>query len=144
MPVLTPSEWGLVGLTITIALYSLGLAHGFRAVLSFVSIVLVGQNYLIGKILTGITMFTVHLAGRVIGHGSGVAVGNVLGLAAFAGLLIYFIHDLRKDWRTGKRTTWFGFALGALTVAGVTGIPALSGLHDFLAQSLNTLTSAIG
>lgn len=131
MPSLSPSVWGLVLLAVFGTLYFLRFLPTVTAVLGFIGVVLLGTTGWIGGLLTGITNWVVGL----VGH----AVGTAAGIGIFVILAIVFGHDLHKDHQTKQRTAWAGIALGALVVAGVTGIPALAGLHNDITNAFSTV-----
>lgn len=134
---LTPTELGAILLALFAVFYALRIAAKFTAALGLVSVVLIGTTGWIGKALTAAAVWAQHLVGSVT--------STVIG-ATFTGLLfvilaVIYLHGLHPKNATGRHHAWIGVALGALIVAGVTGIPALSGLHSAIVNGASTVTS---
>ena len=76
-----------------------------------------------------------HLAGAPDRHVTAWALGVALPAALFLVLAIFLIHDLHPKNGASRRTAYIALGVGALLVAGVTGIPALAPVASAL-QSL--------
>lgn len=107
----------------------LGIFAKTRTILALVAAI--GLGGFIGRALVRVMTWLAHLTGTVTGWALGVALPSALFLVLAAILL----HDLHPRHGAARRTAYIAFGVGALLVAGVTGIPALAPLASAL-QSL--------
>ena len=89
-------------------------------------------------------MWAQHLFGSVLNWAIGVPFAGALFII-IAALVLYALHPKNQ---AGKHTGFLALAAGVLVVAGVSGIPALSGLHSaivtFVTSAMHAFTSASG
>jgi hypothetical protein len=136
---LTGPEAGAIMLALFAVFYYLQIFAVVTAVIGLVGVVLTGTQGWIGRVITDVAGWATHLTGTVV--------SNLVGFSA-AGLLTIiigtvYIHDLHPKNPTGKRTAWIGVALGALIVGGLTGIPALAGLHTAITSAVTNALSLL-
>ena len=122
---MTPAELGVLSLALFAVFYFLGILATVTAFLGLVAVVLVGTQGWLGRTLVTITAWTQGKIGSITADALGAAFTGALTVV----LVVIFIHDVHPKHSAGKRTAWIGVALGAVIVAGTTGIPALSGLR---------------
>lgn len=134
---LTPAEAGVLLALVFAVFYWLGIFATTTAVLGFLWVTLLGTSGWVGRILGDVTSLAVRLTGQV----GGDLFGGFLVAGITVALAIVYFHDLHPRNVTGRRTAWIGAALACLVDAGLTGIPALSGLHEGI---VSAVTSAIG
>ena len=82
----------------------------------------------LGDALVRVVTWLTHLTGTVTGWALGVGIPSAL----FVVLVIFLIHDLHPKKGASNRTAYIAMGVGALLVAGVTGIPALAPLASAL------------
>ena len=111
-----------------------------RAFLALVAAIGIGG--FLGRALLRVVTWLTQLTGTVTGW----ALGTAIPAALFLVLAALLIHDLHPRKGATRRTGYIALAVGALLVAGVTGIPALAPLASALkslpaniAGFLNTL-----
>lgn len=107
--------------------------------LGFLGVVLLGTTGWIGRTLTDVTGFAERVAGNLGGYLVGSAEIVVIGIFLVAA--VHYLHDVlpRKGRGARPATLYYGVALGAIIVAGATGIPALSGLHQAIVTAITSL-----
>lgn len=137
---LTAAEVSGLCLIFWIVFRWLGIFAKTRAVLALVAAIGIGG--FLGRALARVVTWLSHLTGTVTGWALGVAIPAALFLV----LAVILIHDLHPKKGASARTDYVALAVGALLVAGVTGIPALAPLASALqalpaniASFLNTL-----
>lgn len=135
----TVSEAGAFLFLLFVIFYWLRIFAVVTAVSGFVAVVLLGTSGWLGRILADVAGWAERLVGTVTAD----VIGTSLGAGLFIVLAIVFVHDLHPRNQTGKRTAWAGVALGALVIAGVTGIPALSGLHSAITSAASSVISIL-
>lgn len=82
----------------------------------------IGLGGFAGRALVRAVTWLQHLAGTVTGWALGVALPGALFLV----LAVILVHDLHPQHGATRRTAYVALGVGALLVAGVTGIPALA------------------
>ncbi len=113
-------------LIIWLVLHLLGIFAKTRAFLALVGVI--GLGGFIGHLLALLITWLTRLTGTVTGWALGVALPSAL----FVVLVIFLIHDLHPKKGASNRTAYVAMGVGALLVAGVTGIPALAPLASAL------------
>ena len=88
----------------------------------------IGLGGFIGRALVRVVAWLTQLTGTVTGWALGVAIPAALFLV----LAALLIHDLHPKKGASRRTAYVALAVGALLVAGVTGVPALAPLASAL------------
>lgn len=111
----------------------LGIFAKTRAFLALVAAIGIGG--FLGRALARVVTWLIHLTGTVTGWAFGVAIPGVLFLV----LAALLIHDLHPRNGASNRTAYVALGAGALLVAGVAGIPALTPL----AAALKSLPASI-
>lgn len=104
----------------------LGIFAKTCAVLALVAAIGIGG--FIGNALVRVVTWLTQLTGTVTGW----ALGVTIPAALFLVLAALLIHDLHPKKGASRRTAYVALAVGALLVAGVTGIPALAPLASAL------------
>lgn len=136
---LTASELGVLFLLLFGLFHWLGIFASARAVIAFLGVVILGSAGFAGRMIATVAAWAQHAFGSVTSW--------LFGGAAVAGLFVIlaviFVHDLHPRNKAGKRTGWIALALGAVVVAGVAGIPALSGLRGGIVHIVGGITSAV-
>jgi hypothetical protein len=135
----TVPELGAILLLLFALGYWLGVASTLTALAGFFGAVLLGDSGWIGRALTDIAMWVARMVGDATGDVLGVSFVAILTI----GLGFVYLHDLHPRKSAGKRTAWIGVALGALVVAGATGIPALSGVHSAIVSAAGNVISIL-
>jgi hypothetical protein len=107
----------------------LGIFAKTRAVLALLAAI--GLGGVLGRALVRVVTWLQHLTGTATGWALGVALPGALFLV----LAVVFAHDMHPKHGATRRTAYVAFGVGALLVAGVTGIPALAPVASAL-QSL--------
>lgn len=97
-----------------------------RAFLALVAAIGIGG--FLGRALVRVVTWLTQLTGTVTGW----ALGTAIPAALFLVLAALLIHDLHPKKGATRRTGYVALAVGALLVAGVTGIPALAPLASAL------------
>jgi hypothetical protein len=122
------SAAGVSGLCLIIwlVLHLLGIFAKIRAFLALVGVI--GLGGFIGHLLALLVTWLTRLTGTVTGWALGVALPSAL----FVVLVIFLVHDLHPKKGASNRTAYVAMGVGALLVAGVTGIPALAPLASAL------------
>lgn len=123
---------GVAGLALILwgILHWLGIFAKTRAVLALIAAI--GLGGLIGHVLARGAEWLARLTGTVTGW----LLGAALPAALFIVLVIILVYDMHpRGGGAGRRTSYVAFGVGALLVAGVTGIPALAPVASAL-QSL--------
>jgi hypothetical protein len=129
-----------VGLLILFAVfYWLGIVPALTAIFGFLGVVLLGGSGWLGHILTAFAGWVDHLTDSALIH----VIGASAVFALFLGLGAVFLHDLHPRHQTRRRTAWLGIALGVLIVAGLTGIPVLSGVQAGITSAAGSILSAL-
>jgi hypothetical protein len=136
---LTVPELGVLLLLVFGVLHFLHKLPTVRAVLVFLGIVAAGTTGFLGRMLGDIGTWAQNAFGSVTNW----AIGAPLAAGLFIVLLIVYVHDIHPKNKAAPRTGWIGLALGVLVVVGVTGIPALAGLHAGIVNLLSNATTAI-
>lgn len=136
---LTVSEVGALLLIAFLLFHWLRIFATATAILGLVAVVLTGTSGWLGRVLADVTGWVEHLTSTVTANLIGVSFTGAL----FIGLAIVYVHDLHPRHQAGQRTAFIGVALGALIVAGVTGIPALSGLHSAISSAAGSVVSIL-
>jgi hypothetical protein len=113
---------GLAGLCLIFWLlfHWLNIFAKTRAFLALVAAIGIGG--FIGIALARLVTWLTHMTGTVTAWALGVALPSALFLV----LAAILIHDLHPKHGATRRTAYIAFGVGALLVAGVTGIPALA------------------
>lgn len=88
----------------------------------------IGIGGFLGSALARVVTWLTHLTGTVTGWALGVAIPGALFLL----LAAILVHDLHPKKGASRRTGYIALGVGALLVAGVTGIPALAPLASAL------------
>jgi hypothetical protein len=116
------SAAGVAGLCLVFWLlfHWLGIFAKTRAFLALVAAIGIGG--FLGRALTRVATWLAQLTGTVTGW----ALGTAIPAALFLVLAALLIHDLHPKNGATRRTGYIALAVGALLVAGVTGIPALA------------------
>jgi len=122
------SAAGVAGLCLVFWLlfHWLGIFAKTRTVLALVAAI--GLGGFIGRALARVVTWLTHLTGTVTGWTLGVALPSALFLV----LAAILIHDMHPKHGASRRTAYIALGVGALLVAGVTGIPALAPLASAL------------
>ena len=121
---LTPSEWGVVMIVISVVLYwPLGKLPKIRALLVLAGLILAGATN--GRLISLAAHIT-GLLGHVFNTLTTIAFGAAIpGLAVLvAGILL--LHDLMPKHAAKGRTYWLAWAVGIAIAAGATGIAGLN------------------
>jgi hypothetical protein len=129
--ILTTPELGLVLLVLFAVFYWRGILPTVTALAGFLAVILLGTAGWLGRILTDIGTWFTHLTNTATSD----IVGAAVPALAFIALIVLYAYDLHPRHQTMSRTAWFGVALGVLIVGGLTGIPALAGLHAGIVHS---------
>lgn len=120
---------GVAGLCLVfwLVLHLLNIFAKTRAFLALVAAIGIGG--FLGRALVRVVTWLTQLTGTVTGWALGVAVPGALFLV----LAFLLVHDLHpRGGSASRRTGFVALAVGALLVAGVTGIPALAPLASAL------------
>jgi hypothetical protein len=136
---LTPAEAGVLFVLTFGVLYWLGVLPTVQALLGFLGTVLIGTSGWIGRFLGDVTSLAVRLTDQLGADLFGAF--TLIGVTLVLGFI--FFHDLHPQHVTGRRTAWVGIALGCLVVAGLTGIPALAGLHQGIVSATTSVIGAL-
>jgi hypothetical protein len=135
----TVSELGALMLVFYGLSHWLGIFHTLRAYAAFVGTVIVGSAGFFGHLLTAVGTWAQSAGGAVLQWAIGVPLVAAPALAVF----FVLIHDLHPKNTAGKRTGLLAILAGAFVVAGVAGIPALSGLHTLIINLVGNLQTAL-
>jgi hypothetical protein len=138
MPI-TVSELGVLLFVLFALFYWLRIFADLTAVIGLLGVVLIGTSGWIGRVLGDVATWVAHLAGTLTAN----VLGSAFEAALFIGLAVVFIHDLHPKHQSGRRTQQIGIGLGALIAAGVTGIPALSGVHAAIVSTAGNVISIL-
>jgi hypothetical protein len=122
------SAAGVAGLCLVLWLlfHWLNIFAKTRTVLALIAAIGIGG--FLGRALVRVVIWLTHLTGTVTGWALGVALPSALFLV----LAVILIHDLHPKKGASRRTAYVALGVGALLVAGVTGIPALAPLASAL------------
>lgn len=122
------SAAGVAGLCLVFWLlfHWLGIFAKTRAFLALVAAIGIGG--FLGRALVRVVTWLAQLTGTVTGW----ALGTAIPAALFLVLAALLIVDLHPKNGASRRTGYIALAVGALLVAGVTGIPALAPLASAL------------
>lgn len=132
---------GVLCLVLFGVFYFLGIFATARAVLAFVGTCILGTSGFIGSALHALGTWLVSLANSGTAWAFGVGLGGT-ALVVITGVI--FVHDLMPKHTSGKRTGWAGIALGALLVAGVSGIPALNHIPATVHHGVSNAKTVVG
>lgn len=132
-------EAGAALLALFAVFYYLRIFPTITAIFGLVSVVCLGLSGWIGRVLTDIAGWIVHLTNTVTADAIGETFAGVLALV----LIVIFLHDMHPRHQTRQRTAWVGVALGVLIVAGLTGIPALGGLRSDITGTVSSALSLL-
>jgi hypothetical protein len=133
---MSPTAIGVALLGVFGVLYFLGRMPTVTALSGFFGVVLTGTTGWLGRTLADVaTWVQVHVVGRLTAD----IAGSSLAFLATLIIGVIFVHDLHPRHTTGRRTAWLGIALGAIIVAGATGIPALNDLRQQIVSGVSSL-----
>lgn len=139
MSSLGASGIGFLMLVLAFTFNSRNILVQLAAWFGFLGVVLLGTVGWIGRTLTDITQF----AERHIASLGSYFVGSaeIVIIAIFLVLVVHYVHDVlpRKGRGARPATMYYGVALGAIVVAGMTGFPALAGLHQQIVAAVTSL-----
>jgi hypothetical protein len=138
---LTVPGLGALFLLLFVLFHAMGIFARGRAVLAFLGAVIVGSTGIAGRVLTDVVTWLQSAFGSV----TGAVFGVTLEAGLFIILAIVVIAHLHPKGTGAKRHTGFlALLLGAMVAVGITGIPALAGLHATIVTALGNAVSAIG
>lgn len=138
---LTPSELGAILAILFAGFLVLKIFAKTTAVIGLLAIVLIGTSGWVGRLVGDVTGAGVRLLTSVGAAVLGAGAAAVIGVVIY--LVIHYAHGLHPKHSATQAHAWIGVALGALIVAGLTGIPALNGLHTGIVNAVGTITSAL-
>jgi hypothetical protein len=123
---LTAASVAGLALVFWILFHWLGIFAKTCAVLALIAAIGIGG--FLGRALVRVVTWLTQLTGTVTGWALGVAIPAALFLV----LAVLLIHDLHPKKGASHRTAYVALGVGALLVAGVTGIPAFAPLASAL------------
>jgi hypothetical protein len=131
----TVPELGALLLLGFVVAHALGVFANMRAIAAFFGVVLIGSAGFGGRVMTDIGGWVEHIFGSLTNW----LVGVPLAAGLFIVLVFFVAHDLHPKNTAGPRTGLLALALGVIVAAGITGIPALAGLHNAIISAASAL-----
>lgn len=133
MPSLSDVTIGAILLSFFGLFYYLAVLPTLRAIMALIGTILLAGVGFVGHILTVGAQWLDDAASWATGWLFGSHVPLIVALIITA----IFIHDMLPKKNAGKRTGFAAIALGALIVAGATGIPALNHFSSDVHSGVN-------
>jgi hypothetical protein len=136
---LTVPELGGILIVLAGVLFFLGRLPTITALFAFFGLVIIGTAGWLGRALSATAGWVSHLFNTATAN----IIGGGLTAALTIALIVLFVHDVHPKNQAGHRTLWFGVALAAVIVAGVSGIPSLSGVRSGIINAASGVISAL-